>query len=93
MAYPFAKAPTVADLIERLTDKCQASLHTTSPIIGPQGEITPRYLKRQAGGTLFVSEPLPDDDDAKVGWDKLRRVCAQLRVDPKDLEIPGLHLG
>ena len=93
MAYPFAQAPTVAELIERLTNNCQASLHTTSTITGPRGEITPRYLKRDAGGTLFVSEPLPDDDNALVGWDKLRRVCAQLRVDPKDLKIPGLHLG
>ena len=93
MPYPFAQAPTVAILIERLTDGCQASLHTTSAIVGPRGEITPRYLKREAGGTVFASEPLPDDDNALVGWDQLRRVCAQLRVDPKDLGIPGLHLG
>ena len=27
------------------------------------------------------------------GWDKLRRVCSQLKIDVKDLGISGLHLG
>ena len=51
-------------------------------------------MERALGdGSVILSEPLSEDDSDPVGWDKLRRVCHQLRIDVKELKIPGLHLG
>ena len=93
MAYPFAKAPTTGDVIGRLIG-LGAELRELAPVMGPKGLVVIRYLALSTGnGTILFSEPLAENDDERVGWDKLRRICQQLKVDLVDLEIPGLHLG
>lgn len=93
-AYPFAQAPTAGQLIERF-QKLGATLETTDSwtIVGPRGPVSIRYLRRGFGKTVLASEPLPVDDEERIGWDMLWRICRQLRVDVQDLGIPGLHLG
>jgi hypothetical protein len=88
--YPFAEAPTTAVLIERLKS-FGATVETTQPVPSPRGPVSFRYLRRTATDGLKLSESLPEDEEF-VGWDKLRRICRQLDVDPKKLDI-GLHLG
>ena len=61
--------------------------------MGPRGQVNIRYLYCKTNDAVLFSEPLSDDDDEAMGWDKLRRVCSQLGVDVADLGIPGLHLG
>lgn len=93
MAYPFARAPSTAEFVTRLRSQGAELLTVPGEVIGPRGPVTIRYLKRIVDGEPLFSEPLADSDDEVVGWDKLRRVCRQLQVDPRDLRIPGLHLG
>lgn len=90
--YPFARAPSTGDLIQRFTEHFEATLEHTSPIMGPRGEVVARYLKRETPDGLKVSGPLPDEDDVRVGWDQVRRLCRQLEIDPRELNI-GLDLG
>ena len=93
MAYPFAQAPTTSEIVSKLESRCGAKLCTAGPITGPRGPVTIRYLRREASNGILFSEPLSDEDNERMGWDHLRRVCRQLGVDPVDLDIPGLHLG
>lgn len=93
-AYPFAQAPRLGDLISRLDGRLGIKLRTIGPVIGPRGEVTIRYFERDAGGDVpLFSQPLPDDDDERIGWDLLRRICRALEISSDVLEIPGLHLG
>lgn len=91
-AYPFAQAPTIGELIQKFTEDFGATLEHTSPLVGPRGEVAVRYLKRDTDDGLKVSERLPDEDDAPVGWDQVRRLCRQLGIGPRELNI-GLDLG
>lgn len=94
MAYPFAKAPTVAQAVAAF-QALGATLHNLPDpeLVGPRGPVVVRYLERGTGnGGIYRSEPLPETDDERVGWDMLRRWCRQLRVDPKELDL-GLDLG
>ena len=94
MAYPFAAAPTTGKIVSILTDRFGATLLTEdSVIIGLRGPVTIRYLRREKNNAALFSEPLSDEDGELMGWDKLRRVCRQLGVDIRNLDIPGLHLG
>ena len=92
MAYPFARAPTTAEVVSRLTD-FGATLKSVGPVVGPRGGVTIRYLKWNRDGEVLCSEPISDEDEEPVGWDKLRRVCNQLQIEVAELGLPGLHLG
>ncbi|MEE8526198.1 MAG: hypothetical protein V3T72_19850 [Thermoanaerobaculia bacterium] len=62
--------------------------HFEASLMGPRGPTEIRFLERDG----HPSEPLPENDEDRVGWDTLRRWCNQLRIDPRDLDI-GLDLG
>ena len=82
----------MGELIAIFTGEHDATLeNTTSPIVGPRGEIQVRYLRREADGEVKASEPLLNDDDDLVGWDMARRLCRQLGLEAN--LVPGLHLG
>lgn len=94
MPYPFASAPTTAEIVTRFGDAFGATvLHLEGLLIGPRGPEAIRCLGIEEEGEWLISEPLSNSDDDLVGWDKLRRLCSQLGVDAIDLQIPGLHMG
>ena len=94
MPYPFARAPRTGEVISQLSTLGAALCELPESVVGPRGAVKIRYMERILDdGSVVHSEPLAEDDTDPVGWDKLRRVCNQLQVDPRDLEIPGLHLG
>lgn len=93
MPYPFARAPRTDEFVSRLVELGAELLVIPGTVTGPWGSVTIRYLKREANGQPTFSEPLAENDSDLVGWDKLRRICHQLKIDPRELKIPGLHLG
>ena len=91
MAYPFAQAPTLREFIGKLE---QFGVHVCSVdgLSGPRGAVTIRFLERGRNGNALRSEPLPESDDMRVGVDLARRLCRQLKLDPRELDI-GFDLG
>ena len=94
MPYPFVRAPTAGALISRLETRFGIRVREVGPVTGPRGEVSFRYLEREmsSGGRLH-SEPLPDRDEERIGWDLLRRICNQLHITAEELDLKGLHLG
>ena len=93
MPYPFARAPSTGTLVSRLQGLGADLCEIPGEVMGPRGAVRLRYMKRVLDdGSVVISDALAEDDSAPVGWDMLRRVCNQLGIDPRDLNI-GLHLG
>jgi hypothetical protein len=90
MAYPFAKAPTVKEFVDKLKQDFNCTCEHLDGLVGPRGEVVISYLARKHNGDTLVSEPLPENKDERVSPDTLRRICAQLKADVKAF---GLDLG
>lgn len=94
MAYPFAQAPTIAEVVDKLKKDFGAQeRRPTGVVIGPSGlPVGISYLEREVDGQTKRTQALPEERETRAGWDLVRRLCRQLKVDPKDLDI-GLDLG
>ncbi len=87
MAYPFAQAPTVGQVVEAAERIGAALGKLRTGLEGPRGATVVEFLEIDE----HCTEPLPEDFDERVGWDTIRRWCRQLRISPGDLDL-GLDL-
>ena len=92
MAYPFAQCPTVKEFVAKVKPFGAELKTLDAEMVGPRGPVTITYLERQTGDTVRQTEPLPEDLDERLFWDTIRRLCRQLDLDPKELDL-GLDLG
>ena len=91
MPYPMAQVPRAGDFIAK-AEALGAQLRNVDGLVGPRGPAPIRYLQLERDGRVRRTEPLPESDDEQVFWDLARRLCRQLGLDPRDLDI-GLDLG
>lgn len=85
MSYPFGKAPTVCEFVDRLVAEFNCQLHDLdgATLQGPRGEVKIQYVTRTYNGSDLVSEPLPESLEDRVSPDTARRLIVQLRL-PKE---------
>lgn len=91
MNYPFSQAPTLAQLLEKFASLGVRVATLPGDLVGPRGATAIRYLEITQGDRVRRTEPLPEDDGQRCGWDLVRRLCRQLGIKPRDLDI-GLDL-
>lgn len=82
----------MVEFIERAQPLGAELKELAAPLVGPKGETTVRYLERDDAGRIRRTEPLPESEDERLGPDALRRLCRQLGLDPRELDL-GLDLG
>jgi hypothetical protein len=83
MAYPFAQAPTVAEVVDRLVKEYGCVLRELDgELHGPRGPVKIEYLTRTLNGGELLSEPLPSDLQERLCPDTARRLIVQLKLDP-----------
>jgi hypothetical protein len=84
MAYPFAQAPTVREVVDRLVSQHGCVLRELdAELHGPRGPVKIQYLIRNVDGRDLLSEPLPSDLDERLSPDTARRLIVQLKLDPE----------
>ncbi|MEP7009336.1 MAG: hypothetical protein ABJC13_03355 [Acidobacteriota bacterium] len=92
MAYPFGQSPAVRVLVQKMEGLGVKVTALPGGLVGPRGPTEIRYLEFERDGMKTWTEPLPEDEEQKCGWDLVRRLCRQLKINPADLNI-GLDLG
>jgi hypothetical protein len=91
-AYPFAKAPTYAELKERLAKEFGCELHEVQgKIVDLQGiQHAVHYFERAVDGKRYRAAAPDLKDDERVLYSTTRSLCSRLRIDPAEF---GLVLG
>lgn len=91
MTYPMAPALTLRQFIDKTVPHGVVERSVPGGMVGPRGDMKISYLEIARPGAIRVTEPLPENEESLLAWDTVRRLCRQLEIQPRDLDI-GLPL-
>ncbi len=92
MAYPFAKAPTFAELRDRLVKEFNCKhIKLTANVRDPKGTEQEIYYFERTVNKVVIRAVGPDlKDEERVAYSVIRSLCVKLKIDPAEF---GLVLG